>query len=174
MKKPRIPLSPSLLPQQRIVSLSDLAERPQPFDSVVGWDERPPGVKYPKGPSKPDYLGQVEWSWSPMHESVISFYIHKGRQHWVLWQYRYDDNWEQWEWTPVGYVPRSQASKKQAAVHLLVDFWRFYRAKTNIEHYHWINESGEISTSEWRTIGLLVWPEVASKPTNHDPEADER
>ena len=36
-------MSPSLLPQQRIVGLADLFERPQPFDSVVGWEKKPPG-----------------------------------------------------------------------------------------------------------------------------------
>ena len=112
MRKPEIPMSPSLLPQQRIVGVADLFDRPQPFDSVVGWEKKPPGVRYPKGPSNPHYLGQVEWSWSPMHGSVIGYYIHRARRHWVLWQYRYDDNWERWEWSPVGYVPRSQASQK--------------------------------------------------------------
>ena len=168
MKKPEIPMSSSLLPQQRIVGLADLIERPEPFDSVVGFDEKPPGVEYSNGPSKPHYLGQVEWSWSPMHGSVIAYYIHRARRHWVLWQYRYDDNWESWEWEPVGYVPRLQVSQKLAAFHLMIDYWRFRKTETTLDHYHWINKSGELNIAEWRTIGLLVWPEVASQPPNQE------
>ena len=97
-----------------------------------------------------------------MHGSVIGYYIHRAQRHWVLWQYWYDDNWERWEWSPVGFVPRSQASRKQAAIHLMIDFWGFRKADTNIDHYHWINETGEFNTSEWRTIGLMVWREVGS------------
>ena len=104
-------MSPSLLPQQRIVAVADLFDRPQPFDSVDGIDEKPPGVKYAKGPAQtPLSRAKVEWSWSSMHGSVTGYYIHKGRQHWVLWEYWYDDNWDKWEWLRVGYVPQAQAT----------------------------------------------------------------
>ena len=168
MKKPTIPMLPELLPQQRIFALPYFVERPQPFDSVVGYDVKPQGVRLRKGPSNPDYLGQLEWAWSPNHGRVYAFYLHKGRYYWMLWLYWYDDNsWEcgKWNWMAAGYVPRAQATRKQAAIHLLIDYLRFEKADCEIEHHHWINETGELDSSEWRMIGLHVWPELASRPT---------
>ena len=60
----------------------------------------------------------------------------------------------------------------------MIDFWRFHRAETNVDHYHWINETGELNTSEWRTIGLIVWRKVASSKApgirKVDQEIEER
>ena len=161
VKKPHIPMSPSQLPEQRIVPLADLPDRPEPFESVVGYEEKPPGVRLCNGPKKPTYLGQVEWAWSSMNERIDAYYLHKGRRHWMLWRRWFDDNWEEWHWTPIGYVPRDQATERQASVHLLADFWRFEQRKGQ-ERYHWINETGKLSSSAMRTIGLWVWPGVAS------------
>lgn len=52
-------MSPSSLPQQRIVGIPEAFERPEPFESVIGIDKKPPGVRYPRGPYNPEYLGQV-------------------------------------------------------------------------------------------------------------------
>ena len=153
-------MSPSSLPQQRIVGRPDAFERPDPFESVIGVDEKPPGVRYPRGPHSPEYLGQVEWTWNPMR--VVAYYLHQGRRHWVLWEYWYDDNWERWEWTSMGYVPRAQASRREAAIHLMIDCWREGRFRHNLDHYHWINETAYLSAGDWRMVGLSVWPEVAA------------
>ena len=168
MKKPEIPMSPSQLPKQRIVVLADLPERPEPFESVVGYDEKPAGVRLCGGPSNATYLAQVEWAWSSMNGRVDAYYLHKGRHYWMLWIYSYDDNWEEWNWLAVGYVPRSQATETQAAVHLLVDFWRFEKERNNLERYHWINETGELNSSAMRTAGLLVWPHTPSRSRGRD------
>lgn len=48
----------------------------------------------------------------------------------VIW---YDDNWERWEWTSVGYVPREKASMREAAIHLMIDYWRAEKSKRNPE-----------------------------------------
>lgn len=74
-------MSPSRLPKQRVVALTDLSNRPEPFESVVGYEEKPPGVRLCNGPKKTTYLGQVEWAWSPMHERIDAYYLHKGRRH---------------------------------------------------------------------------------------------
>lgn len=137
---------------------------PDPFDSVIGVDEKPPGVRYPRGPNSPEYLGQVEWAWSPMHDSIDAYYLHKGRLHWVLWFYWYDDEWEKWEWTSVGYVRRVQVSRREAAIHLLIDWWRFEKSERNLDHFHWTNETGYLRAGEWRMAGLSVWPEMAKQP----------
>jgi len=150
-------MSPAQLPQQRIVPVASIPARPQPFDAVVGWDTKPRGVVLANGPRNAEYLGQVEWAWSPMNNRIDAYYLSRGRSHWMLWLYYYDDNWGKWEWQPVGYVPRRQASRDQAAVHLLMDFWTMDKNDSDVDHYHWLNEEGYLNASQWRTMGLLVW-----------------
>lgn len=171
MKKPSIPMSPTQLPQQRVVAVADLELRPEPFDAVVGWNEKPDGVELCRGPSNADYLGTVEWAWSPMNSRIDSYYLSRGRTHWMLWIRWFDDNGGGWSWLAIGHVPRKQASLMQAAVHLLVDFWRMEKDATELDHFHWIDDEGLLDTSEWRTIALLVWPEVAAKRINEEEES---
>lgn len=135
-----------------------LADRPVPFDSVVGWDEKPMGFKYPHGPSDPEYLGQIEWAWSPREGRLNAYYLHKSRFHWVLWSRYYDDNWEKWDWTALGYVPIEQATKRQAAIQLMADFWRYEREFSDLGHFHFVDEEGSLSATDWQNIGRMVWP----------------
>ena len=37
---------------------------------------------------------------------------------------------------------------REAAVHLMIDYWRAERSKRNLEHYGWINETGYFSAEE--------------------------
>ena len=157
MKNPSITMSPDQLPQQRIVPVASIPTRPHPFDAVVGWSEKPAGVVLANGPRDPEYLGQVEWAWSPMNNRVDAYYLSRGRSHWMLWLYSYDDNWGKWDWLPIGHVLRKDISFDQAAFHLLIDYWRWDKAKGDLDHYHWINEEGYLDASQWRTIALLVW-----------------
>ncbi|WP_394730736.1 hypothetical protein [Altererythrobacter sp. GH1-8] len=157
MREPRVPMLPSELPQQRIVAVAELEPRPQPFDAVVGYGVKPSGVQLANGPSNPDYICQVEWAWSPFHSRLDAYYLSKGRSHWMLWSYWYDDNWGRWNWLGIGHVPRGQATNKQAAIHLLADFWKLGIAEEELDRFHWINESGLLTISEVTEIGRLVW-----------------
>lgn len=157
MKRPCLPLLPTHRPQQRIVPIADLADRPVPFDDVVGWREKPSGVDLSRGPRKAEYLGQIEWTWSPMNHRIDPYYISRGRTHWMLWVYLFDDD-EGWYWLPIGHVPLGQATLDQAAVHLMVDYWRYEKDDIDLDHFHWIDEEGYFGSSDWRTIGLMVWP----------------
>jgi hypothetical protein len=173
MKSPTIPMSPSQLPQQRIVPVADLATRPVPFDAVVGWDEKPDGVELFSGPARAVYLGTVEWAWSPMNNRIDCYYLSRGRTHWMLWIHGFDDNEGGWTWLAVGHVPRKQASRTQAAIHLLADFWRMEKEDNELDHYHWINEEAFLDVSEWRTIALQVWPEVAAQRILQEDEGED-
>ncbi|WP_397589345.1 hypothetical protein [Sphingorhabdus sp.] len=156
MKKPTIPMSALDLPEQRIVSVANLVDRPDPFNTVVGWNEKPTGVMLANGPRNADYLGQVEWAWGPMNGRVDGYYLSRGRSHWMLWVYAYDDN-DGWTWCAIGHAPLKQASRNQAMIHLLADFWRWEKENNELEHYSWINEEDCLNASELRTIALLVW-----------------
>ena len=82
---PKIPMLPSELPQQRIHEVVELPVRPEPFDSKVGlWDYSSDMVPKHR-PRNPIYLCQVEWAWTPMHNRVAAYHLHRGRTHWSLW-----------------------------------------------------------------------------------------
>lgn len=160
MKPPNIPMVPGQLPQQRLNVVPTLPDRPAAFDSIAGWQAVPDDIlPKSKNPRNAAYLGQVEWAWSPAHERLDAYYIHRSRRFWILWILHFDDNWEKWEWLPVGSVPLRQATEKEAAVHLLIDFWKFAKDNGSLDHFHWINEGGFLSVEEWREVGRTVWPD---------------
>jgi hypothetical protein len=156
-KQPTIPMSPEALPQQRIHEVVGLPERPEPFDCLVGYGEVPKKIIPKSGPSSPLYLGQVEWAWSPMHIRLDAYYLHRGRTHWLLWSRYWDDNWGKWGWAAVACVAKKDVSERQAAVHLLVEFWKEEAEESSVDHYHWINEDGYLSVAELAAIAREVW-----------------
>lgn len=56
---------------------------------------------------------------------------------------------------------------------MLADFWRMEKEITKLDHYHWIDEEGLFDVSEWRTVALLVWPEVVRQRITKDDAADD-
>ena len=76
MKVPSIPMSPSALPQQRVVEVIDLPSCPNNIDICLYMAHK---RKMPRLPSRrAKYLCQAEWAWSPMHSRISSYYIHRG------------------------------------------------------------------------------------------------
>jgi hypothetical protein len=154
---PVIPMSPDQLPQQRIHEVVDLIERPDPFDFSVGYGSVPENARGKGKPKSAAYLAQVEWAWSPMHNRLDAYYLHRGRRHWVLLSQYWDDNWGKWEWADVGYVPRKGISRHQAAVHLLLEYWKSEVTDSDLDEFHWINTAGCLSVSELMAIARVVW-----------------
>ena len=156
---PKIPMSPTQLPQQRIHEVVDLPKRPDPFDCIVGYGAVPDDI-IPKQVSRcAIYLCQVEWAWSPAHNRLDSYYLNKGRTHWSLWSRYLDDNdcpWK-WVWVPVGCVPLAGLDDRTAAIHLLIDFWRFDANEGGVDEFHWINEAEYLSIAELAAIAREVW-----------------
>jgi hypothetical protein len=101
---------------------------------------------------------EVEWAWSPANNRLNAYYIAATRKHWVLWNRWFDDNcipWR-WHWQPVGIVPRKGIDRKEAAVHLLIEFWKI-EASLDTDHFHWIDQVGLLSVEEVMAIGREVW-----------------
>jgi hypothetical protein len=156
-REPKIPMSPKALPQQRIHEVIVLPERPAVFDCVVGYREFPRGALPRKLSSNSTYLCQVEWAWSPAHNRLDAYYLHRGRTHWSLWCKHWDNDWTTWESNSVGCVPRRGIEEKQAAVYLLLEFWADDAKESYLDRYHWINEGGYLSISEIAAIAREVW-----------------
>ena len=156
-REPKIPMSPEVLPQQRIHEVVGLLERPEEFDCEVGYGVFPNGVLPKNAPINSTYLCQVEWAWSPAHNRLDAYYLHRGRAHWSLWCKYFDNNMMRWDWIANGRVPRRGVDQKQAAVYLLLEFWAFDAKESYVEQYHWINEDGYLSVADLAAIAREVW-----------------
>lgn len=141
-----------------------LAKRPYPFDSVVGYEEKPPGAAYPRGPRKVRQLGTIEWNWGPMHERVRPYYLHRARRHWALWT-KVPDEWGKPHWMPLGYVPLAQATEREAAVHLVADSLRFEKDHTSLDQFDAVTSAIHLPLSYWDRIRDTVWPAQTVPPS---------
>ena len=73
---PRIPLSPTLLPQQRIHAVHDLPAWPDHARPFVGYSDTLEVEGLPKRKSRnAAYLCQLEWAWSPDHDRLDAYYL---------------------------------------------------------------------------------------------------
>jgi hypothetical protein len=154
---PIIPMSPDELPQQRIHEVVRFPIRPEPFDCHVGYGGVPEDIIPNKAARSSIYLCQVEWAWSPMHNRLDAYYLHRGRRHWLLWTRYWDDNWGKWEWIVAACVPKKDVSERQAAVHLLMEFWKEEAEENDVDQFHWINADAYLSVAELAAIAREVW-----------------
>ena len=155
---PHIPMSPDELPQQRIHEVVELPDRPEPFDCLVGYGCKAP-QKAPSEfePNSPIYLGQTEWAWDPMHCRLEGYYLERDRDYWVLWARYWSDNEGDWGWATAACVATKGVSEDQAAVHLLIEFWKYEAKESWLDHFHWINEDAFLSVAQLAAIGRATW-----------------
>ena len=92
-RESKIPMLPTELPQQRIHEVVDLPERPAEFDYEVGYGVLQGDAFSKNAPTNSIYLCQVEWAWSPMHNRINAYYLHRSRTNWSLWFKYWDNNW---------------------------------------------------------------------------------
>jgi hypothetical protein len=156
-REPHIPMPPKELPQQRIHEVVGLPVRPAEFNCDVGYGASPKGGLPKTGLANSIYLCQVEWAWSPAHNRLDAYYLHRGRAHWSLWSKYWDDNWMRWNQVAIGCVPRRGVTQKQAAVYLLLESWALYAKENGVDQFHWINENHYLSIAELAAIAREVW-----------------
>jgi len=155
--EPKIPIRPEDLPQQRIHEVVTLPERPAVFDCEVGYDVPPSGSFLKNASTNSTYLCQVEWAWSPAHNRIDAYHLHRGRSEWFLWSKYWDNDWMKWEHIGNGTVHRHGVDQKQAAVYLLLEYWAFDAKEGYVDEFHWINEDGYLSIAELAAIAREVW-----------------
>ena len=86
IKDPLVPLSTSLLPQQRLYEVKALPTWPSGVRPVVGYPGELGVPDLPKQRSRHAiYLCQAEWAWTPHHNRLAAYYLSRGRRHWLLW-----------------------------------------------------------------------------------------
>jgi hypothetical protein len=57
----------------------------------------------------------------------------------------------------VATVNRRGVSQEQAAALLLLEFWKCDVQNSEVDFYHWINETGNLSVAELSAIAREVW-----------------
>ena len=159
--KPRIPMNPGELPQQRITLAVALPPRPAGFEGKRDpFETDQPEVRMPRSAK---YLGQVEWAWSPNNSRIDAYYLSTNRERtrWILWLRYYDDNWSKWAEPQVyAYAPKGKVPSSVAAVYLLLDAWtEDIRETPSLDKFHWINAAEFLSVGEINAIGRAVWSE---------------
>jgi hypothetical protein len=156
-REPKMPMRPEDLPQQRIHEVVELPERPAEFNFDVGYGCSPEGGLPKAGIRSATFLCQVEWAWSPMNNRVDAYYLHRGRSEWLLCSKYWDDNWGKWEHIGIGTVHRRGVNQEKAAALLLLEFWKYDAQNSDVDCYHWINETGYLSVAELSAIASEVW-----------------
>lgn len=159
MRNPRIPMSPQQLPQQGVYIPTGAPRRPVPFDVVVGYEaaQLPEHARLKASPRTARYLFQAEWAWSPAHNRLSAFYLHRGRRYWTLFDRQFDEDRMRWQWVQRAAVPIGQASEKQAAFWLVVELMKFDRDEAYIEEWHWIGEAATFQVAEVKALVQEIW-----------------
>jgi hypothetical protein len=155
--KPKIPMSAQELPQQRIHEVVDVEPLSGRFDCIVGYGAVPEDVTSDEEPMSPTYLGQVEWAWTPTHNRLDAYYLDETMSHWILWSGSWNFNRSEFNWAPIACVARQGVTQRQAAVHLLIAFWRFDAENNKLDEYHWINDADYLSVADISAIAREVW-----------------
>ena len=154
-----IPMSPALLPKQKLNEVISLPKLPKGLDPKIEWIE-PLRRQPPKAsPRKLTYLFSVEWAWSPMHNRIDNYYLNPRRTGWLLWNNWVNDYtvpWT-WYWDYIAYGNRCRVDEKTIATHLILEFWKSEAEHQCVDHYHWINHTALLSVEEVQAIAREVW-----------------
>src|SRR5262245_46865555 len=67
------------------------------------------------------FVCKIEWSWSPVHERMESYYLERRDPYWILWEEPYDDNYGRWD-KPIAIArcPRKALDDKRSAAMILL------------------------------------------------------
>jgi hypothetical protein len=161
MNKPfTVPMSPEQLPQQRLVEVIDLPPLPPGIRIITDALKIPTKHSQRAGPKDSKFLVALEWAWSPMHSRLQGFYLERhDERDWVLWSYFVDleENGDD-PWVVSAVCPRSDMDERTAAVHLLIASLYEEIEVQDLDHWHWIADTGLLGSAEMRSIGRHVWP----------------
>tara|TARA_B110000003_G_scaffold242609_1_gene250510 strand:+ start:58 stop:516 length:459 start_codon:yes stop_codon:yes gene_type:complete len=152
-------MAPSLRPQQQLYEVVKLPELPKNLDPKIEIDQ--PLLKNPPkaSPRKITFVGSVEWAWSPAHGRIDNYYINPRRTGWLLWNNWVEDGgapWT-WHWDLMAYGNRCQSDEKTITIHLLQAVWKFDEKYHDVEHFHWVNNTGLLDIEELEAIAREVW-----------------
>jgi hypothetical protein len=154
-----IPMSPELLPKQWLNEVISLPIRSEDLDIQIDWLE-PLFENRPKGnPRKLVFICSVEWAWSPMHNRIDNYYLNPKPKNWLLWNNWVSDcdaPWS-WHWDLIAHANRIDADEKTIAAHMLMETWKTEAEHTDLDRYHWINNTGCLSVEDVQSVAREIW-----------------
>ena len=154
-----IPMSPELLPRQKLNEVVTIPKLPKGLAPKVEWVE--PLLRDPPraSPRKLTFLFSVEWSWSPMHHRIDNYYLNPRRTGWLLWNNWVNDGtipWS-WHWLLMAHCKKGKFAEKTIAIHLIKALWECEQEHQMLDEFHWINNTGLLSVEEIQAIARAVW-----------------
>ena len=162
-RKPSIPMTPAALPKQRSPQETVLPYRPEGFQPHYAEDGPiPKELLSRRKPRATEYLGAVEWAWSPAHGRYSAFYLSSHRRHWGLWMACPDPDdprdEEDWLWQLYGWAQRGRERWEEAAAWLLVDAWQSEEDNASLGRFSFVAESGAFSAVGLNALADEIWP----------------
>ena len=94
-----------------------------------------------------------------MHNRIDNYYINPRRTGWLLWNNWVEDGgapWT-WHWDMHAHGRRCRSDERTISIHLIKAFWEFDAKYHDVEHFHWINNTGLLSIEEIEAIAREVW-----------------
>jgi hypothetical protein len=87
------------------------------------------------------------------------YYLNLKPNHWFLWNHWLDDCSEpwKWEWNFLSYASTGSKDLKAIASYMILDFWEKEREFQELDHYHFINNTGLLSVEEIQAVSREVW-----------------
>ncbi|MYE25494.1 MAG: hypothetical protein F4Y01_16405 [Gammaproteobacteria bacterium] len=85
----------------------------------------------------------------------------------MLWT-KVPDEWERPQWMPLAYVPLAQATREEAALHLVADSLRYERDRAGLDRFEAVTSAGHITRQEWDAIAWAIWPMDEAAPPVED------
>jgi hypothetical protein len=120
------------------------------------------GVAPRRMPPNARFIGEVSWSWSPMHCRREQYFVcgNRARTLWLLWVRWFDDNYSVWR-TPevVAYCERGRLTDRVAARGLIRQYWAHDAQHGNLDRFHELECSGLLEPVELEEMADSVWPE---------------
>ena len=154
LKTASSPIVPMLESGEELIVLP---KRPKNFDFVVGYGCKAQEIIPSNVRDHSAFLCQTDWPWSQKSDCLNSYSLYEGKIEWSLWSNYWDQRIKNWQDVCIGTVNRRGVNQKQAAIYLLLEFWKYDAVENNTSEFHWVNQEGYLIGPELDAIAREIW-----------------
>lgn len=106
-----------------------------------------------------DFMCTVEWSWSPYHQRIDSYFLGLTDTEVELWSQYNDESTGQENWCCCVVADKTSNDAQAVAASLLEFLWRHESAESAIGVFDMVSDEGLLEQDAVFQIGESVWPE---------------
>lgn len=106
-----------------------------------------------------DFMCTVEWSWSPYHQRIDSYFFGLTETEVELWSQYNDESTGQENWCCCVVADKTSNDAQAVAASLLEFLWRHESAESAIGLFDMVSDEGLLEQDAVFQIGESVWPE---------------